>query len=64
MKIDKFNAKHKLKNNFMSLSIFMFPTDLIYPYFLELIINSPFVKNKSISNTQGIGNKSLVMIYK
>jgi hypothetical protein len=48
----------------MSLSIFKFPKDPIYPYFLELIINSSSVKNKYISNTQGIGNKSLVRIYK
>lgn len=48
---------------FVSLALLKFPKNLIYPYFLELMINSPFVKNQSKSNTQGIGNKNLVLKY-
>jgi len=46
---------------FVSLALFKFPTCYICPYFLELLLNSPIVKQQSSDNTQGVGNKNLVL---
>jgi type I restriction enzyme S subunit len=46
---------------FVSLALLKFPKKYIYPYYLELAINSPFVKEQSKKNTQGVGNKNLVL---
>lgn len=46
---------------FVSLALLQFNRDCIYPYYLEYLINSPLVKEKSKSGTKGIGNKNLVL---
>ena len=46
---------------FVSLALLKFPKNLIAPYFLELLINAPLVKEQSKKNTQGVGNKNLVL---
>jgi len=46
---------------FVSLALLKFPQSLIYPYFLELLLNSPLAKKQSKDKTQGIGNKNLVI---
>ena len=46
---------------FVSLALLKFNKSLIYTYYLELLINSPLVKEKSAKNTQGVGNKNLVL---
>jgi type I restriction enzyme, S subunit len=46
---------------FVSLALLKFSQELVFPYYLELMINSPFVKTQSQKNTQGVGNKNLVL---
>ncbi|MGL6168316.1 MAG: restriction endonuclease subunit S, partial [Fusobacteriaceae bacterium] len=46
---------------FVSVALLKFNKDLIYPYYLENLINSPLVKNQSSENTKGVGNKNLVL---
>ncbi len=46
---------------FVSLALLKFNQNLFSPYYLELVINSPLVKDQSEKNTQGIGNKNLVL---
>ena len=46
---------------FVSLALLKFTQNLLSPYYLELVINSPLVKEQSQKNTQGIGNKNLVL---
>jgi len=46
---------------FVSLALLKFSHININKYFLSLLINSPFVKQQSAENTQGIGNKNLVL---
>jgi type I restriction enzyme S subunit len=46
---------------FVSLALLKFNQNLLSPYYLELVINSPLVKDQSEKNTQGIGNKNLVL---
>ena len=46
---------------FVSLALLKFPQDCVAPYFLELLLNSPVVRQQSADNTQGVGNKNLVL---
>lgn len=46
---------------FVSLALLKFSKIFVSPYYLELVINSPLVKEQSRRNTQGIGNKNLVL---
>jgi len=46
---------------FVSVALLKFSKGSIFPYFLELMINSPLVKYQSEVNTQGVGNKNLVL---
>jgi len=46
---------------FVSLALLKFPKDFISAHFLELLINAPLVKEQSSNNTQGVGNKNLVL---
>lgn len=46
---------------FVSLSLLKFNSDYIDPYYLELCINSPYVRKLSKEGTEGIGNKNLVL---
>jgi type I restriction enzyme S subunit len=48
---------------FVSLALLKFPTKYIDPAFLCLVLNSPFVRQQSARNTQGIGNKNLVLRF-
>jgi type I restriction enzyme, S subunit len=48
---------------FVSLALLKFSKDYLSPYFLELLLNSPLVKNQSERDTQGVGNKNLVLKY-
>jgi type I restriction enzyme S subunit len=46
---------------FVSVALLKFEKQHIDPYFLELLINSPFVKAQSKAGTEGVGNKNLVL---
>ena len=46
---------------FVSVALLKFPYNKVNPYFLELVISSPFVKEQSKAGTQGIGNKNLLL---
>jgi type I restriction enzyme, S subunit len=46
---------------FVSLALLKFPQQHLLPRYFELVINSPLVKRQSEANTQGIGNKNLVL---
>jgi type I restriction enzyme, S subunit len=46
---------------FVSVALIKYPQNLIYPRFLEHLLNSPIVKNQSDAGTEGIGNKNLVL---
>src|SRR4029077_5920288 len=46
---------------FVSLALLKFSNENIDRRFLCHLINSPFVKRQSADNTQGIGNKNLVL---
>ena len=46
---------------FVSLALLKFPRRYLFPRYFELMINSPLVKQQSSENTQGIGNKNLVL---
>jgi type I restriction enzyme, S subunit len=46
---------------FVSLALLKFATPEISPPFLVHLLNSPFVRKQSEDNTQGIGNKNLVL---
>jgi type I restriction enzyme S subunit len=46
---------------FVSVALLKFPKHSIFPYYFELVLNSPFVKEQSAKNTQGVGNKNLVL---
>lgn len=46
---------------FVSVALLKYSQELIYPYYLEHLINSPFVKNQSSEGTEGVGNKNLVL---
>jgi len=46
---------------FVSLSLLKFNADFIDPHYLELCINSPYVRKLSKDGTEGIGNKNLVL---
>ncbi|MDP3012788.1 MAG: restriction endonuclease subunit S, partial [Candidatus Subteraquimicrobiales bacterium] len=48
---------------FVSLALLKFPKQFLSPYYLELVLNSPFVKAQSKKNTMGVGNKNLVLKY-
>jgi restriction endonuclease S subunit len=48
-------------NIFVSVALLKYSQELIYPYYLEHLINSPFVKNQSSEGTEGVGNKNLVL---
>ena len=46
---------------FVSLALLKLSQNNLCPYFLELTINSPYIKALSSKNTRGIGNKNLVL---
>lgn len=46
---------------FVSLALLKFSKNYLSPYFLELLLNSPLVRDQSERNTQGVGNKNLVL---
>jgi len=46
---------------FVSVALIKYPQKFIYPPFLEHLINSPLVKNQSEEETEGVGNKNLVI---
>ena len=46
---------------FVSVALLKFNQNYIFNYFLEHLINSPFVKNQSNEGTKGMGNKNLVI---
>lgn len=46
---------------FVSVALLKIFKEYIDPYYLEYLINSPFVRKQSKENTQGIGNKNLVI---
>jgi addiction module RelE/StbE family toxin len=46
---------------FVSLALLKYPQNCIAPYFFELLLNSPIVRHQSAENTQGVGNKNLVL---
>jgi type I restriction enzyme S subunit len=48
---------------FVSLALLKFSKEYLSPYFLELLLNSPLVKDQSQRDTQGVGNKNLVLKY-
>jgi len=48
---------------FVSLALLKFPRKCIDPHFLELLLNSPVVRQQSADNTQGVGNKNLVLKF-
>ncbi len=43
------------------MALLKFSKYFLSPYYIELVINSPLVKDQSRKNTQGIGNKNLVL---
>ncbi|MFN7203476.1 MAG: restriction endonuclease subunit S [Aphanizomenon sp.] len=46
---------------FVSVALLKISKYLLSPYYIELVINSPLVKEQSKNNTQGVGNKNLVL---
>jgi len=46
---------------FVSIALLKFPASKILQPFLVHLLNSPFVRKQSAANTQGIGNKNLVL---
>ncbi len=52
---------HREFSLFVSVALLKIFKEYIDPYYLEYLINSPFVKKQSEENTQGIGNKNLVI---
>ena len=46
---------------FVSLALLKFSQANLNRHYLRLLINSPFVRQQSAANTQGIGNKNLVL---
>ena len=48
---------------FVSLALLKFSKNYLSPYFLELLLNSPLVRAQSERDTQGVGNKNLVLKY-
>jgi type I restriction enzyme S subunit len=48
---------------FVSLALLKFTKEMVSPYFLELALNSPHVKEQSSKYTQGVGNKNLVIKF-
>ena len=46
---------------FVSVALLKLFNNSIYSKYIELLINSPFVKMQSEKNTQGVGNKNLVI---
>ena len=46
---------------FVSLALLKFSQKNLNRHYLRLLINSPFVRQQSAENTQGIGNKNLVL---
>jgi type I restriction enzyme S subunit len=46
---------------FVSIALLKFSQTNFDCYYLKLLINSPFVRKQSAENTQGIGNKNLVL---
>jgi type I restriction enzyme S subunit len=46
---------------FVSIALLKYPQQYIFPHFFELLLNSPVVRKQSEENTQGIGNKNLVL---
>jgi type I restriction enzyme S subunit len=46
---------------FVSVALLKLVQNTVRPSFLELLINSPFVKYQSSEGTQGVGNKNLVL---
>ena len=46
---------------FVSLALLKFNKTMIYPFFLENVLNSPIVKKQSDEGTEGVGNKNLVL---
>jgi len=46
---------------FVSVALLKFNQTSIYNYFLENLINSPYVKKQSDNGTKGMGNKNLVI---
>ncbi len=48
---------------FVSLALLKFPQVQVHAPFLELVINSPFARGQSERDTQGVGNKNLVLKF-
>jgi type I restriction enzyme S subunit len=48
---------------FVSLALLKFPHDLILPDYLCLFLNSPLARAQSERDTQGVGNKNLVLRF-
>lgn len=48
---------------FVSLALLKFSKEYLSPYFLEILLNSPIVRDQSRRDTQGVGNKNLVLKY-
>ena len=46
---------------FVSIALLKISKYFLSPYYIELVINSPLVKEQSKNNTQGVGNKNLVL---
>lgn len=46
---------------FVSLALLKFNKKLIFPFYMEMMLNSPLVRKQSEMNTQGVGNKNLVI---
>jgi type I restriction enzyme, S subunit len=52
---------HEEFSIFVSLALLKFSQSNLDRFYLRHLINSPFVKKQSADNTQGIGNKNLVL---
>lgn len=52
---------HREFSLFVSVALLKFNQNLVYNYFLEYLINSPFVKRQSERETKGMGNQNLVL---
>ena len=46
---------------FVSVALIKYPQNLIYPKFLQIVINSPFVQKQVENSTKGVGNKNWVI---
>jgi type I restriction enzyme S subunit len=46
---------------FVSLALLKFSKSNLNRFYLRHLINSPFVRRQSADNTQGVGNKNLVL---